>query len=312
MRKVFKVLGIILGIVILAIVGIAAFVNFKSFPNYNEEVPAPDLSVELTPERVNAGQALVHQNCAGCHKGPNAKFEGMLFEDKVALETFGTIYTPNITQDKEYGIGNYTDGQLYRLLRTGIKADGELMLPLMPRLTIAADEDIHAIIAYLRSDAAPVQASQKQHPPFQPTFLAKALTNFVFKPMPFKEEYPAKPALSDSIAYGRYLVNNSYGCYFCHSGGLDAWDLDNPPNTPGYLGGGTEFVFPEHVVVSPSLLMDGESDVSKWSVDQFVGAVKYGQRPNKPAYQLPMHPYNFLDSAEIRTIHQYLTDYSSK
>jgi len=69
--------------------------------------------------------------CAGCHKHGQEQFAGSLFPDVEAAATFGNIYSSNITQHPEFGIGKYTDGELYRLFRTGIKKDGTLALPMM-------------------------------------------------------------------------------------------------------------------------------------------------------------------------------------
>jgi cytochrome c2 len=259
---------------------------------------------------VALGKKIVEHDCAGCHRPSGRQYTGGLFEDIKANEAFGNIYVPNITQDKNSGIGEYTEAELYRLLRTGVKKNGKVMLPIMPRFVLLAEKDIHAIIAYLKSADIGVQATATNYPDYQPSLLAKGLLSFVFKPYPYKEAYPEKPAITDAIAHGEYLVNAQLGCYFCHSQSLDTWNLEQPTLTPGYLGGGTAFVNEGYTVVSSSLLMDGQSDVSKWSEDEFIAAVKFGQRTGKPAYQKPMHPYSLLDSVEVRNIFAYLKDYS--
>lgn len=169
----------------------------------------------------------------------------------------------------------------------------------MPRYVIMADEDINAMIAYLQSDDPAVQADETAHPPHKPRLLAKGLLGFVIKPFPYKDQYSQKPSLDNEIAYGKYLVDAQMGCYFCHSAGLDKWGMENPENTESYLGRGTIFAAKEDTIVSPSLLMDGQSDVSKWDEIAFIGAVKYGQCAGKPAYKKPMHPYPMLDSLEV-------------
>lgn len=309
MKQLLKWLGIALAVIVLFLGVFAAYVNFKPLPTYSE-IEIPELQIQATPDKIALGQKLVYQNCVGCHAPNNQKLEGGLFEDEAANEAFGNIYVPNITNHKVYGIGSYTDGEFYRLMRTGVKKDGKLMLPIMPRWVTAPDEDIHAMIAFLRSDDRMTEASAKQHPTYEPSFLAKGLLNFVFKPYAYQESYPQKPSPADSIAYGRYLTNNAYGCYLCHSKSLDAWDLENPVNTPNYLQGGTVFNSPEGSVVAPSLIVSDETDVGGWTIEQFVDAVKYGQRPNKPAYKKPMHPYNLLDTSEVRSIYHYLASYS--
>lgn len=165
------------------------------------------------------------------------------------------------------------------------------------------------MIAYLKSDDMQVQAGETTQPAHKPSLLAKALLNFAVKPAPYKDQYPSKQPISDKVAYGKYLVDAQMGCYMCHSASLQAWNLENPELTPNYMGGGTEFVSEEGTVISPSLLMDGQSNVSKWTEEEFIAAVRFGQREGQAGYQKPMHPYPMLDSMEVSAMYAYLQDY---
>jgi mono/diheme cytochrome c family protein len=307
MRKTLRLLAYLAIGLVLAAVVLFAYVSMSGLPNYQEEIAVRDISVAGTPEQVARGKALVVQACAGCHRGEHQEqFAGLRFVDEAAHATFGEVYVPNITQSEAHGIGLYTDGELYRLLRTGIKRNGEPLLPIMPRLPTTAEADILAMIAFLRSDDPAVQPVEKAHPPFEPSFLAKALLNFVVKPIPYQEVADQRPNLSDSLAYGAYLVNDAYGCYHCHSASLEEWNLLAPPQTPGYLAGGTAFQLAEYTVTAPGILPLDTAAVAEWTAEQFVDAVKFGIRPGQPAYRSPMHPYPYLDTAEVRTIYQYL------
>jgi len=309
MKKVIKILAYLLGGLLLIGLALFAFVSFKALPSY-DSVAIPDLKVEATPERLALGQKLVDHNCAGCHRGKGRQLDGILFEDVAARKSFGDFHSANITAHPENGIGAYTDGELYRILRTGIKKNGKLMLPVMPQFVLSSDEDIYAIIAYLRAGEGLVAPSDKLISTPQYSFLARALLNFVIKPHPTKEAYPLIPTPTDSIAFGKYLVDARYVCFACHSAGLDVLDMETPNNTPGYLQGGTIFEMEEYEVNSPSLLMDGESNISSWNEEAFIAALKFGQREGLPAYQKPMHPYPMMDTTEVRAIYHYLKDYS--
>ena len=70
---------------------------------------------------------------------------------------FGRIYSANITPDPETGIGRRTDGELARILRYGVRADGHVAVPLMEYQDMA-DEDLVAVISFLRSRPAVRQA----------------------------------------------------------------------------------------------------------------------------------------------------------
>lgn len=309
MKKVIKILAWTLGVVLLLLLSFVAFIKFKSLPDY-QTVDLKTVNVSSTPTQIALGKKLVELNCAGCHRPEGRQFVGGLFEDLAANKAFGDIYVPNITQDKESGIGNYTQAELYRLFRTGVKKNGKVMLPVMPRFVQMAEEDVNAMIAYLKSDDIGVQATATDYPAYKPSLLAKGLLSFVFKPYPYQDNYQEKPPITNTLAHGEYLVNAQLGCYMCHSESLESWDLQNPKNTPGYLGGGTSFPSEEYTVVSPSILMDGKSDVSQWTEDEFIAALMFGQRKGKPAYLKPMHPYPSLDSLEVRNIYAYIKDYS--
>jgi mono/diheme cytochrome c family protein len=296
------------GIFLLAILAVVAYVNFSSPPTY-DDIAAPDLTVQATPELVAHGQVLVEGNCQGCHHaadGPH--LAGRLFEDKAANEAFGAIYTANITQHPESALAGYSDGELYRLLRTGVKKNGEKAIAVMPVWPLAADEDIHAIIAFLRSSHPWVAAADVAHPIHQPSFLEKALTRFVFAPTPYQDNYPERPPLSDSVAYGAYQVNAVNLCYYCHSENIETANALVPEDTPGYLAGGFTFRHNDYDLLVPGLLLKEGNNVNQWSVEEFVDAVKFGIRPGLPAYKEPMHPFNLLDTAEVRAIYQYLAE----
>src|SRR6266404_9062628 len=66
---------------------------------------------------------------------------------------FGKVYSTNITQDKETGLGNWTDQQIRDAIVKGIRPDGSRILPVMPyeKYSGMAQEDIKALVAYLRT-----------------------------------------------------------------------------------------------------------------------------------------------------------------
>lgn len=311
MKKVLKITGIILGVVILIITGIAAFVNFAPALNY-QSIEIPELTVDTSTALVERGFKLVEAGCVNCHRSDEGSLEGKWFEDLGAEKDFGRIYTSNITKHPEVGIGSYTDGELYRLMRTGVKKDGSLLSAVMPKWNLCSDEDLYAIIAFLKSDHKMVAPSDKTHPLYKPTFLAKALGRFVFKPIPYSDEYQKTPKMENSVEQGKYIVQTTALCYVCHSKDIATANLIEPSLTPGYLGGGFNFIAKEHSIIAPSLLIDGKSNMSSWSEADFVKAVQSGIRPNnQPTFLFPMHPYPHLDSTEVKAIYNYLKDYSN-
>ncbi len=143
--------------------------------------------------------------------------------------------------------------------------------------------------------------------------MGKALFQFACKP----ETYPENPhkallPTADSVAYGKDLVESRYYCYVCHSGNPEKLNLSQPELSEGYLQGSYVFKLHDYDIQIPSLYMHGDSEIDKWSIDEFVAAVKWGQRPSGKPYREPMHPYTMLDTAEVRTIYHYLKSYYSE
>ena len=110
---------------------------------------------------VKRGEYLIHAaDCHACHTAPG----GVPFAGGFAFNMpFGTIYSTNITPDKQTGIGNYTDAQFLAAVHKGIRADGEKLYPAMPytSYTYMTDDDALAIKAYLFT-LAPIHAPAKQ------------------------------------------------------------------------------------------------------------------------------------------------------
>ena len=313
MKKVKRIAGYTLGGVLLIVAILVAVVAFKPLPTY-ESVPLPDFAAASTPEMLAHGQKLVMMNCTGCHYNEvENRLSGRLFPDADS-RALGTIYTANITQHPEHGIGQYTDAELYRLLRTGIKRDHHLALPMMGGAPQTSDEDLEAIIAFLQSDHPLVQADATDHPDFEPTLLTRLLFQVAFKPQAMPEQTLIAPPASAQVAYGKYLLEARYGCYHCHSTEPEKLDPREPGQGPGYLQGGMVFNIEgwhgeSFSVETPALL--NPDRVLTWSEDQFVAAVLWGQRPDGGPYQPPMHPYTMMDSTEAQAIYQYLQSYES-
>ena len=79
---------------------------------------------------IKRGEYLAHAaDCIACHTAPGAQpyAGGFAFN----LKGIGTIYSTNITPDKETGIGNYTDQQFLDAVRKGKRADGQTLYPAM-------------------------------------------------------------------------------------------------------------------------------------------------------------------------------------
>ena len=119
-------------------------------------MPSSSSNAEPTPEDIAHGKALTEAgDCASCHTADPAK----PFAGGKRIDTpFGGIYSPNLTPDREAGIGAWTDDDFYRAVRTGVAPDGSHYYPAFPYpyFTKMTRQDTLAIRAYLAT-LAPVR-----------------------------------------------------------------------------------------------------------------------------------------------------------
>lgn len=302
MKKVLKIVGIALGVIVLFVVVLAVYINATGIPSY--EVKPISFQHTSSPEALQRGKVLTTMLCAGCHlDNSTGQLTGRRMLD--APPEFGEIYTPNITQNEEYGIGKWTDGEIVYLLRTGIKKDGQYAPPYMAKLPQMADEDINAIIAFLRSDDKLVQPANVEDTPSKPSFLTKMLCKVAFKPFPMPDEAIPMPDSTNALELGKYLAYN-LECFSCHSADFTTNDYLNPPASVGYFGGGNKPLDEKGRVMFTSNLTPHKTGLADWSKDRFIKAVKYGLMEGEPSLAYPMQPYAQLTDYEVGAIYEYL------
>jgi mono/diheme cytochrome c family protein len=119
-------------------------------------VAAP-ASAETLVER---GQYLAHiMDCGGCHHTgaftPQPNLETPLAGSDIGFEMpgMGVFYPPNLTPDKETGLGKWSDAEIITAFTTGVRPDGRQLAPMMPWMSYAHinADDASALVAYLRS-----------------------------------------------------------------------------------------------------------------------------------------------------------------
>ncbi len=302
MKKALKIGGIVLGLLVLLIALAALYNQVADTPNY--EVKAPDLQVELDSSRLARGAKIVSATCTFCHQGEGTQLDGRLLIDDPA---FGVIYGANITQDEKAGIGAYTDGELLHLLRTGIKRNGKLAMPMMAKMPHLADEDVYSIIAYLRSNAPQVQASAKAQPAPKLGFIGKALSRLAFQPLSLPEAPIPFPDTNDRVAYGKYLATDLMECANCHSASFETYNILDPAQSPGFFAGGNTVAAPgKGSMLSPNITMHPEKGIGKWDELTFIKAVKHRQRPNGTTLNPLMPDYGVYSDREIAAVWAYL------
>ena len=173
-------------------------------------------------------------DCIACHS--NTSEGGKAFAGKLAIATpFGTFYSPNITPDKETGIGNWTEQDLINALHKGKSPDGSNYFPVFPYPYFAklSKDDVRAIYAYLMS-LPPVKSKNKTLPfPFNLPGARFSLYgwNILFF-YPDNQEYQYDPHQSKEWNRGAYIVNGLGHCSMCHT----PLNVFGSPKKPDFSG----------------------------------------------------------------------------
>lgn len=249
-QKIFsqKKLGISIIIILLAII-IFSIYTVRSIYNNVEKMADEIDEVTYFPQypTVNTqgkDQALIKRgeylakagDCMACHTNTNYKVKGQPFAGGLAMYTpFGTIYSPNITPDKETGIGNWTEEQFIKAMREGISPEGHYYYPAFPYLYFSKikTEDLKALKAYLDS-IPPVK--QKNMPndmvfPFNWRFLQLGWRLLFFYPED-RAPYKDNPHQSAEWNRGAYLAEGLGHCAMCHSPSYHILDENLPLGAP--------------------------------------------------------------------------------
>lgn len=151
-------------------------------------------------------------NCFSCH----TREGGVPYTGGVAFETpLGTIYSTNITPDKETGIGDWSEEDLRRAMHEGIAADGSALFPAFPypSYTKVSDADISDIYAFLRT-LQPV----KYTPPENSVWFWMRWPMRIWNAMFFTPgRYVADNSKDEEWNRGAYLVEGLGHCSACHT-----------------------------------------------------------------------------------------------
>ena len=184
---------------------------------------------------------------------------------------FGTVYSSNITPDKETGIGGWTDEQIITATRLGRRPNGERLIPVHPYTTFngMAEDDLKALVAFLRSVPPVKRANQPKKisvPMFESVFLPAWLAAFAPK-----ETAPTAVPTS-GVARGEYLVRAVGHCGECHTPRTMTMATDNTRFLAGNPKG------PEDSEV-PNITPDKTTGL-QWSEEEIADYLGTGNKPD--------------------------------
>ena len=252
-----------------------------------------------SPGSVERGRYLMQGvvACGNCHfpRGPQGQplFERGLSGGMVFDEAPFRAVAANITPDPETGIGKWTDAQLARAIREGIRPDGSVIGPPMPIefYRELSDDDLAAIVAYLRAQPPVRNAVEKSkyNIPLPPNY-GPAVGKVV------------APSPTDKLRYGKYLADIGH-CMDCHTPRDDKGQLKHA-NTGA---GGFVFTGPWGQSVSRNLTPH-PTGLKDWTDAQIINAVRNGvDRQGRP-YKPPMAYgfYKSISDADMAALVTYL------
>lgn len=263
-------------------------------------------TAQANGDLVARGDYLVNtiMTCQNCHTpmGPNgpdfskAMSGGLLFDEPPFK-----VVASNITQDKETGIGGWTDAQIKHLLRTGQRLNGVQIAEVMPTsfYGILTERDMDAIVAYLRT-VKPVKNKVAD-----PVYKIQ-LPHHLF---PGGEKPYTEAMLSDKVKNGFYLATIGH-CMECHTP-FSARGKD----FVGDLGkGGMEFPGPWGKSVSANITSSKAKGLGDWTDAQIKAAITQGVSKDGHKLKPPMgYPYYArVKSEDIDAIVAYLRTVPAK
>jgi len=238
-------------------------------------------------------------DCEGCHTAPGGK----LFAGGLVLETpFGKIVTPNVTSDREFGLGAWSEADFRRAVREGVSPGGKRLYPAMPYPAYArmSDADIASLWTYMKS-VAPVHRAVEANLlpfPFNIRALMAGWNWLYFKPAAFV------PTAGKSATWNRgaYLVTGPGHCAACHT----AKTLLGSDRAEALTGASLQGWF------APEITGAKPRGIGNWSAGDVVAYLKSGWNSHGvasgPMVEVVEHSTSQMTDADLGAIAVYLKD----
>ena len=264
---------------------------------------APAAAAE-TGSAVTRGEYLFRA-ASGCTCHTDVKNGGPFLAGGRPIKTpFGTFFGPNITPDRDTGIGGWSDDDFARAMRDGVAPDGSHYFPAFPYVafTNISDADLKDLKAYLDA-VSPVTRPNRRHdlsPPFGWRFTVGPWKRMFFTRGPYKPD----PNRSPSWNRGAYLATALAHCGECHTprtalGGLetDLWFAGVKRGPEGEL--------------APNITPHQQTGIGRWSARDLTHLLKTGVKPDFDDVQGLMEEavergYKHLSDADLDAIAEYV------
>jgi mono/diheme cytochrome c family protein len=276
-----------------AVAGVAIAVHF----------PDPGISATVAQRQPNVahGQYVFElADCAACH----TKAGGKTLAGGLPLVTpLGTIYTTNITPDRDTGIGGYTLTDFARAVRLGVRPDGMRLYPAMPYTSYAkmSDEDLQDLFAYLQKDVAPVNQAAPATALRWPYNMRWTLAfwNVVFLD---SSHFAADPSKDPKWNRGAYVVEALEHCGECHTPRRLTQNLDDSQKFAGAALQGWK---------AYNITASKQSGIGAWSDAELASYLSTGHADGRSSASGPMaeavdNSLRYASADDIKAIVAYL------
>jgi mono/diheme cytochrome c family protein len=309
-KKILKGLKYAAGMLVLLIAGFYAYVQ-ATYKRDFSSTPLPAITAVKDPDVIKRGEYVAHSiaHCSACHGAGEWTNKHELPPDVSNLSggyvlkagPFGTYYPVNLTPDPETGIAKLSDAHLARAIRHGVASDGTLA----PLMSFAVgpmdDEDLVAVISYLRS----IKPVKNPVPKDEWGFVAKALAGKfnprMAKAPAFVKEKEGEP----SAERGEYIANGPGICIGCHSpyDFMDGFKMKGAPFSgafepePDPTEDGME-------TMPPNITKGGV--LGNFEEEQFVDRFKKAGRAFKGS-SMPWENFARMTDDDLKSIYLYLT-----
>ncbi len=266
MENIFRYGGIITVVIIILLVGSFGWYS-KAYPDVG---PAPNIKVDMSSAQIERGRYLFFNiaACGHCHSkrdwskfgGPDTPGTigqgGEMFEDQN-----GIVYSKNITP---YNLKDWTDGEIYRAITTGVDKYGNPLYPMMPYESFSKMDpgDVKAIISFMRT-LKPIAYD----PPARHLNISM---DIMLRTLPKPAAPLVRPSRSDTVNYGKYLVTIA-DCNGCHTP-FDEKKMAYKKDL--YLSGGWKIDMPGGTLGVANLTPDSATGLGYWSLEQFIARFK--------------------------------------
>jgi mono/diheme cytochrome c family protein len=242
--------------------------------------PAVILKVAGTDEQIRRGQTIADTFCSACHSKTGTMTGGVQIGEHFPLP-IGSFVSSNLTP-----AGDLSDGDIFRAIRNDLDRDGRwLVVMSLTNAGKISDDDVRAVIAYLRSLPAAGQATPSPPGHLSPLGLLMLGSGILPTGKPASSGTIIAPPHGPTAQYGEYIISHQ-DCRECHEQKLTG-------GKPGQLG-----------PLGPDLTL-----IKDWTFDAFASTMRTGIDPNGHALgeDMPWKPIGRMDDDALRAIYEYLT-----